>query len=98
MALSFHEMKIGQLDVEVFEDAQSLGAAAAVEAAAVLKHAIVTRGSANAILATGNSQLAMLSALRQADLDWSRISLFHMDEYIGLSPDHSASFRRFLHE
>jgi glucosamine-6-phosphate deaminase len=92
------EMKAGQLAVEVYADNATLGLAAAADAAAILQAAITARGHANAILATGNSQLAMLNALRHADVDWARVSLFHMDEYIGLSPDHPASFRRFLHE
>ena len=87
-----------QLDVEIYADNNSLGAAAAQEATAILQRAIREKGYANAILATGNSQITMLSQLALADVDWSKVSLFHMDEYIGLSPTHSASFRRFLRE
>ena len=98
MSNPVREMKVGQLAVVVYQDNATLGSAAATQAAAILRAAITARGHANAILATGNSQLTMLSALRQADVDWSRVNLFHMDEYIGLGPDHPASFRRFLHE
>ena len=51
------------------------------------------------IVATGASQLAMLEVLVKApDIDWSRITVFHLDEYIGLAESHSASFRRYLRE
>ncbi|MCL4505931.1 MAG: glucosamine-6-phosphate deaminase [Chloroflexi bacterium] len=98
MAIHLYDMKVGQLDVEVYDDNASLGRAAATEAIAVLRAAIVLNGHANAILATGNSQITMLDALCHADLDWSKVNLFHMDEYIGLPAAHTASFRRFLRE
>jgi glucosamine-6-phosphate deaminase len=93
-----HEMKVGQLEVSVYHDNMALGAAAAAQAAGALRAAIAARGSANAILATGNSQLTLLAALCDADVDWSKVNIFHMDEYIGLPADHPASFRRFLRE
>ncbi len=92
------EFKVGQLDVIVYPDNESLGQAGATQAAAILRAAIAARGYANVILATGNSQLTTLAAMRHANVDWSRIFLFHMDEYIGLPPEHPASFRHFLHE
>lgn len=98
MTETIREMKVGQLSVAVYPDNRSLGAAAAAKAAQILRNAIEAKGYANAILATGNSQMTMLKELRNADVDWSKVKLFHMDEYIGLPPDHSASFRRFLHE
>jgi glucosamine-6-phosphate deaminase len=98
MTTTFRTFRVDQLDVEVYADNTALGAAAASEAVSILRAAIKAKGSANAILATGNSQLTMLAVLAQADIDWSKVSLFHMDEYVGLSPLHSASFRRFLRE
>jgi glucosamine-6-phosphate deaminase len=92
------ELKVGQLEVVVYPDNESLGKAAAAQAAAILRAAIANHGHANAILATGNSQLTTLAALRHANVDWSRVYLFHMDEYIGLPATHPASFRQFLHE
>ncbi len=89
---------VDQLNVEVYSDNTSLGVAAATEAAVIVRAAIAANGSANVILATGNSQLTMLATLAKADVDWSKVSLFHMDEYVGLSALHSASFRRFLRE
>jgi glucosamine-6-phosphate deaminase len=92
------EMKVGQLAVSVYPDNQTLGKAAATQAAGILRAAIAARGHANAILATGNSQLTTLAVLREANVDWSRVTLFHMDEYVGLPSTHPASFRKFLHE
>ncbi|MCL5997377.1 MAG: glucosamine-6-phosphate deaminase [Chloroflexi bacterium] len=92
------ELKCGQLSVVICANNAALGVAAAEQAIAILRAAITAKGQANAILATGNSQLTMLAVLREANLDWSRVNLFHMDEYIGLTDQHPASFRRFLRE
>ena len=86
------------MDVRVHADAEALGAAAAAEGAGWIGHALAERGRANVILATGASQFTMLDALVAADLDWSRITVFHLDEYVGLPPTHPASFRRYLRE
>jgi glucosamine-6-phosphate deaminase len=92
-------LKIDQLPIEVYATEAEMGAAAAAEARRVINAAIAERGAANVILATGNSQLAFLRALRAAtDVDWGRVRVFHMDEYVGLPPGHSASFPRFLQE
>lgn len=92
-------LEFDQLPVEIYTDREALGQAAAFEAANILRDAISERGQANIILATGNSQLDFLVALRQMpDIDWPKIRVFHMDEYIGISPDHPASFPRFLQE
>jgi glucosamine-6-phosphate deaminase len=72
--------------------------AAAGQAASLLNRAILARGSANLILATGLSQFEMLSHLVALDVDWSKVTAFHLDEYIGLPLAHPASFRRYLQE
>lgn len=77
----------------------ALAAATADDAAALLAAAIDARGGANVMLATGNSQLAFLTELaRHHEVDWSRITAFHMDEYLGLPETHPASFRRYMRE
>lgn len=86
------------MDVRVHPDKGSLGAAAAVEGSAEIQRALATRGTANVILATGASQFEMLDALVVADIDWSRVTVFHLDEYVGLPVSHGASFRRYLRE
>lgn len=93
------ETKEGNLPVRVYGSEADLGAAAAADMAAILRDAIDARGEANLILATGNSQLAFLRALRaDASVDWSRVRIFHMDEYVGIDPNHRASFPKFLRE
>jgi glucosamine-6-phosphate deaminase len=88
-----------QLPVEIHVDGKALGAAAAQHAAGVIRASLAEHGSARVLLATGNSQLDFLTALRELDgIDWSRVDLFHLDEYIGISSDHPASFRRYLHQ
>lgn len=83
----------------VIEDTrEALGRAAATAGAAAIAAAIARHGEATIVVATGASQFATLDALVAADLDWRRVSVFHLDEYVGISPSHKASFRRYLHE
>ena len=71
--------------------------AAATHAADALKECIRTRGDGRIVVATGASQIDFLDALTSApDIDWSRIEMFHLDEYVGLPETHPASFRRYL--
>jgi glucosamine-6-phosphate deaminase len=87
------------LTVRVYAKHDDLAADAAREAHATLCAAIAARGEARAIFASAASQVKFLAALtRLPDLDWSRVTCFHMDEYLGLAADHSASFRRFMRE
>jgi glucosamine-6-phosphate deaminase len=87
------------LAVQVFPTLDELALAAAHEAHACLTQAIREHGQAAAILASAASQVRFLEVLASLpNLDWSRVTLFHMDEYLGLPADHPASFRRFLRE
>ena len=71
--------------------------AAATHAAQSLRDAIRTKGTARIIVATGASQIDFLETLTSTPaIDWSRVEMFHLDEYVGLSIDHPASFRRYL--
>jgi glucosamine-6-phosphate deaminase len=93
------ERTYDQLRVRIFSDQPSLAAEAEKEAAAILKKAIQERGHANFMVATGNAGLHFMAALRASkDIEWSKINLFHMDEYVGISATHSASFRLFIHK
>jgi glucosamine-6-phosphate deaminase len=86
-------------DVQVFADPDTLGAAAARDAAAAVRAAIDDRGHANVMFATGNSQFTFLDRLATTDgVDWSLVTGFHMDEYVGLPPDHPAGFGRYMRE
>jgi glucosamine-6-phosphate deaminase len=85
--------------VRVFPDRAALAAAAAADAAARLREALAARGRARIIAATGASQIDFLARLtRETDVDWRRVEMFHLDEYIGLSVNHPASFRKYLLE
>jgi glucosamine-6-phosphate deaminase len=90
------ETKWDALLTSVYATNDDLGAAAADEAATIIQAALAARGEANIIVATGNSQLTFLQALRVKQLDWSKVNVFHMDEYLGLEPTHPASFPQFL--
>ena len=83
--------------LKVFNDKSSLGKAAARKAAATIRSAIRDRSHARVIAATGTSQFEFLAALTEfTNVDWSRVEVFHLDEYIGLSVTHPASFRKIL--
>jgi glucosamine-6-phosphate deaminase len=86
------------LRVRVFPSSLELARAAADDAASVLGHAVRVRGAANAMFATGNSQISFLDELMTREVDWSRISVFHMDEYVGIDADHPAGFGRYIRE
>lgn len=92
-------LQIDRLPVAVYAGNAEMGQAAAFTAREILQAAIAARGEANVILATGNSQLTFLHALRELDgIAWSKVRVFHMDEYLGIDADHPASFPRFLRQ
>ena len=86
------------MQIRIFTTKAELGQAAARDAAAIINHAIAERDSAYVIAATGASQFEFLDALMLADVDWTRVTFFHLDEYVGLPESHPASFRRYLKE
>jgi glucosamine-6-phosphate deaminase len=87
------------MDIRVFDSKQDLGRAAAQRAAAAIAEAIVRAGEARVIAATGASQFEFLDALTATPgVDWGRVELFHLDEYVGVPDTHPASFRRYLRE
>ena len=89
--------KVDALPVSVYGSNEAMGEAAAQEAATIIQTAVVRNGAANIIIATGNSQLTFLRALRALDgIEWSKVTIFHMDEYIDLPDGHPASFPTFL--
>jgi len=95
---SIFETKKDDLPVSIYSTNKEMGIAAAEEAAAFIAKAIQDNRHANIIIATGNSQLTFLEALSaREDVDWSRINVFHMDEYLGIPADHPSSFPLFLH-
>jgi len=76
----------------------AMGLLAAQKGASFIRKAISEQGAANIIVATGASQFEMLAELVQQDIDWSKVTAFHLDEYIGIPETHPASFRKYLRE
>lgn len=86
------------MEIEFFDTKLELGQAAARDAATIINKAIDERGAAFVIAATGASQFEFLDALVQEKIDWAKVVFYHLDEYVGLSESHPASFRRYLKE
>ena len=87
-----------KLKVKIFENTEEMGKESASFVAENLNRALTEKGYANLILGTGASQFPLHEVLLKKELDWTKINLFHLDEYIGLSDQHPASFRKFLRE
>lgn len=87
------------MDLRIGCSKRTISRHAAGEAAAVLRAALAAGGEARLVLATGASQFDFLGALvEEPGLAWDRVTLFHLDEYAGMSEEHPASFRRYLRE
>ena len=87
------------MHLTIYPTKTTLGAAAAAEAAEAIRAAVSESGRARIIAATGASQFEFLAALvSMPDVPWAQVEMFHLDEYIGFSADHPASFRKYLRE
>ncbi len=87
------------MKIKIFETKKEMGKVAAERAAEVLEEAIKEKGEAVFVAATGASQFEFLKALTSMpSIDWSRTTMFHLDEYIGIPENHPASFRKYLRE
>ncbi len=86
------------MKIIVKDDPSQLGEAAGHLAAEFIRQSIKKKGLAHIILATGISQFETLKKLTQEGIDWSKVIMFHLDEYIGLPESSPASFRRYLKE
>lgn len=85
--------------VGVYESKEEMGHHAGNRVADLIRNTIRERGEANVILATGMSQFEMMERLTSSGgIDWSKVTVFHLDEYIGLPDTHPASFRKYLYE
>jgi glucosamine-6-phosphate deaminase len=90
---------VDSLDVLVFESRALAGRAAAQAVAEGIAASQRARGAANVVFAAAPSQDEFLAGLvADQEIDWSRVTAFHMDEYLGVAADHPASFRRYLQE
>ena len=92
-------LKYGELEVSISPTHEALGSLAAEDFATTVNSELASRDEIAVILATGNSQLSFIRAVGERDdIDWSRITVLHMDEYLGMDEDHTASFRRWMRE
>ena len=86
-------------DVRVSATVEELAREAAEQARAAIAVAVAARGAATVMFASGNSQLRFLAALTADEsVEWSKVVGFHMDEYLGITDEHPASFRRYMRE
>lgn len=92
------ELRKDQLNVKIYENKDEMANAAAISVAGRLNGSITKKGFANLILATGASQFQFLEHLQQQSINWKKITVFHLDEYKGMSDSHPASFRKYLKE
>lgn len=87
------------MQIQILSSKDAMGQLAAQTGAAYIRQAISARGEARVIVATGASQFEMLSHLVKApDINWSVVTFFHLDEYVGMEMTHPASFRKYLKE
>ena len=87
------------MKIQKLIDAAAMGQAASAQGAQVLRDVLAKKGRANIIVATGASQFETLKRLvQEPGIDWSRVTVFHLDEYVGLPESHGASFRKYLRE
>ena len=84
------------MEIRICKNPVELGRSAAAYTAEVLRKAIAEKGVARIALSTGASQFDTISALVSEDVDWSKVEMFHLDEYVGISKDHPASFNNYL--
>lgn len=99
MAAPIKTFVVDSLRVRVYANQEHLVQEVAREVQSYFQETINAHGSAAAIMATGNSQIQFLDQLvRLGGVDWSKVTLFHMDEYLGIGADHPASFRHYMRE
>lgn len=95
--MSETNLRYGNARVRIFSTRRELGKASAEHAAEIIRDAIRRKGKARIVVATGNSQLDMITALPEVpDIDWKSVEVFHMDEYAGMLATHPASFRLWI--
>jgi glucosamine-6-phosphate deaminase len=84
--------------VVICADPRAAGDYGAAEVAARLNQVLASAPRARLLLSTGQSQFETLRSLVRRPVEWARVDAFHLDEYIGIGPEHPASFRRYLAE
>lgn len=86
------------MKIVISKTSQEQGVNAAAFAAEVINFSIKEKGQARIVLSTGSSQFDLFKALVEMDIEWDKVEMFHLDEYIGLPETHPASFRKYLKE
>jgi glucosamine-6-phosphate deaminase len=86
------------MDIQILATAEELGMAAAQYAAHVINQSIAKRGIARIVLSTGASQFGFFKAFVTMNIDWSKVEVFHLDDYINMPETHPASFKKYLKE
>ena len=86
------------MNISVSQNPTELGNSAAKFAAVILNEAVNLNGEARIVVSTGSSQFEMFQALVKEKVDWTKIAVFHLDEYVGIPVTHKASFRKYLYE
>lgn len=84
--------------IRLFQTKEMMGKAAAQHAAELINQAIAERGRARILLSTGASQFPFFEAFVREDIAWEKVEMFHLDEYVGIDPEHPASFNKYLRE
>jgi len=99
MVAATNFFRVDDLLVQIYNSEVEMAFSVAEITQQYLQKILNEQDTAAVLLATGNSQLKFLDALiKLGGVDWSRISLLHLDEYLGISAEHSASFRRYMRE
>jgi glucosamine-6-phosphate deaminase len=99
MSAATNSFRVDDLLVQIYNSEAEMALAVAEITQQYLQQLLQEQDTAAVLLATGNSQLKFLDALISlGGVDWSRVTLFHLDEYLGVTADHAASFRRYMRE
>ena len=86
------------MTITIFENPVELGKNAAEYCTEIINEAIASNGKARIVLSTGASQFDTIKTLTKKNIEWGKVEMFHLDEYIGLPESHPASFRKYLKE
>src|SRR5690554_4604619 len=86
------------MQINIFKNADQNGYEAALATQKIINDVIEKNDSARIVLSTGASQFEFFENLAKLDIQWNKVEMFHLDEYIGLPESHPASFRKYLKE
>jgi glucosamine-6-phosphate deaminase len=97
MSKPVRKFQVDALQVEVYHQEADLVDSLVQQTQIYVQQLLKSQDFAAAILASGGSQIGLLKSLTTiGEIDWSRLTLFHLDEYLGISGEHPASFQRYM--